>query len=157
MTIPWYRPLLEQEAAKCGLDADLVEAIVMQESAGRCAAYRYEPMFWTRYLQNNPLFNTYDPQRASASYGLMQVMYSTAWELGFRKTPEYLFIPETAIEYGVLYLAGLMLWAGADTWKAVAAYNGGRGAWNQPQAQRYAINVQSIFNKIKARSGVADA
>ena len=157
MTIPWFRPLIEREAAKVNIDPDLVEAIVWQESSGRCAAYRYEPMFWSRYLQHDLRFNTYDPQRVSASYGLMQVMYSTAWELGFRAIPELLFVPETALEYGVLNIASLILWAKGDTWKAVAAYNGGKGAWEQAAPQRYQASVRAWFDKIKARSGGANA
>ncbi len=61
-----------------------------QNQCGNPQAYRYEPVY-TRYIQNkaawksNPYYDS--PKRISASYGLMQIMYTTAYSVGFRGKP----------------------------------------------------------------------
>jgi len=147
---PWYRSLVESEAKIVGLDPDVVQAVIFQESSGRAAAFRYEPGFYARYLKDKPEFNIMDPQRVSASYGLMQIMYPVAHELGFRQEPEYLFVPSINLHYGVAHLAGMVLWAGGDLRKAFAAYNGGKGGVNAPMPQHYAESVLTILGKIRA-------
>lgn len=114
------------EAAR--LDPVLVRAVVMTESSGRPCAYRYEPRFWDRYLADNPLWKDQEPRRVSASYGLMQVMYPVAWELGFREEPELLTVPRVGLFWGCTLLAGLLQWSKGDVDQALAAFNGGKGA-----------------------------
>lgn len=65
-----------------------LKAIAIVESNLDPKAYRFEPGFWERYLKNNPEWSDKDPKRVSASYGVMQLMYTTAWLLGFRGEPE---------------------------------------------------------------------
>jgi len=123
-----YRAEIRTAAAAHGLDPRIVEAVVMVESAGKTHAYRYEPGFWARYLAAKPEWMHLNPERVSASYGLMQVMYPVAREMGFLfADPELLFVPSTGLEFGCRKLASLMQWAEGDVVRALAAYNGGKG------------------------------
>jgi soluble lytic murein transglycosylase-like protein len=65
------------------------------------------------------------PDIVSSSYGLMQIMLSTAMEMGFRfEFPFELFEPETNIKWGCSYLKKLFDLYG--TWPdAIASYNQG--------------------------------
>ena len=47
-----YRALIERTAAAHGLDADLVEAIVIAESNGCTDAFRHEPDFYRQDQAN---------------------------------------------------------------------------------------------------------
>ncbi len=122
-----YRREIAQAAADYGLDPRVVEAVVAVESSGRTHAYRFEAGFWAKYLANHPDFRNAVPERVSASYGLMQVMYPVARELGFPGEPEMLFIPATGLAYGCRKLASLLKWAEGDLVRALCAYNGGKG------------------------------
>ena len=150
----WYRGDIDVIAPQFGLDPALVEAIVLVESAGKTHAYRYEPDFWRRYLADKVEWKDQNPERVSASYGLMQVMYSTAWECGFREEPECLFVPSIGLRWGCTYLSRLMEWAHQDPAKAVAAYNGGRGAWSKAPAQTYREKVYAHWHPGPERTGV---
>lgn len=148
-----YSDLIQQIAATHRLDPRVVEAIVLQESSGHTDAFRFEPKFWDRYLSKLVLYRGKVPRRVSSSYGLMQIMYPTAWDRGFRGEPEELFIPHVGLEWGCRHLAYLQAWASmfpgtprvllAST---LAAYNGGK-ADNEPGHQpllrngRYAAQV----------------
>ena len=88
-----YRAEIDAAATTHGLDADLVAAVVEQESAGRFYAYRYEAEFFLRYLATKPEWKDRDPHEVAASFGLMQVMFPTAVELGFTGEPWDLFNP----------------------------------------------------------------
>jgi soluble lytic murein transglycosylase-like protein len=139
-----YKTQIEAAATKWGLDPLLVEAVVVQESAGNTDAFRFEPDFWNRYLKGNPKYRHLNPRRVSSSYGLMQVMYcriledkvadNDAWE------PELMFIPENGLDIGCGLLRELLEWAAGiepvnptctPQFAALAAYNGGRGG-NDP-------------------------
>lgn len=136
-----YRALIESIAASNGLDADLVEAVVLTESSGNTDAFRFEPGFWRLYLQDNPRYMDLIPRRVSSSYGLMQVMYPVSVELGFTGEPEELFIPQIGLKYGCKKLAQLMEWAHGDRAKALGAYNAGRGGWDSAPGRVYATKV----------------
>jgi soluble lytic murein transglycosylase-like protein len=123
-----YRAHIERAAAVHQLDPDVIEALVLVESSGHADAFRYEPDFWRRYMQGKPQWEHAIPRRVSSSYGLMQCLYVVAWELGFRGEPEELFVPKINLAYGCLKFAQLMDWAGDDTERALAAYNGGKRA-----------------------------
>src|SRR5690348_13739676 len=103
-----YRKEIEAAAAKYALDPDLVEAVVQQESNDWASAFRFEPDFWVRYLQNDPAYAGRNQREVSASYGLMQVMYPTAVDHGFAGQPWELFAPAASLEYGCKHLASLM-------------------------------------------------
>lgn len=129
-----YSPLISATANAHGLDPNFVEAVVIQESSGATDAFRFEPKFYARYLAKNPAYAGQNPRRISSSYGLMQVMYVVAKELGFAGEPEELFVPMVGLEWGCRRLAVLMTWAKGDLLSVAAAYNGGR-ADNEPGHQ----------------------
>lgn len=136
-----YWDLITKVAAEFKLDPVLVEAIVVTESSGNADAFRFEPMFYNRYIKPKGLFPGQNPRRVSSSYGLMQVMYPTALENGYPKEypPERLFEPELSLRAGCRLLRSLLDWAagfpGTTPEKqlsaALASYNGGRGS-NKP-------------------------
>jgi len=139
-----YWPLIQEVAAKHGLDPLLVEAVVVQESSGNTDAFRFEPDFWNRYMKGKPEHIGKNPRRVSSSYGLMQVMYQVALERGFSPSlpPETLFVPELGLEWGCRHLVYLKTWAESlgvsdeDALLAtIASYNGGRGG-NNPQKDK---------------------
>lgn len=145
-----YRPLIESIAAAHSLDPNLVEAIVIQESNACTDAFRYEDGFYRRYLKGHARFAGQIPRRISSSYGLMQVMYTTAQEYGFHDVPEVLFVPDQGLQFGCLHLKHLLQWAGADTRKALASYNGGEGNWQAVKPQRYASQVLMLKASVEA-------
>lgn len=122
----WFRAEIEVVASRYGLDPNLVEAIVRVESSGLTHAYRYEPAFYQTYLANNPEYDGGNPRRVSASYGLMQVMYPVARELGLSGEPENLFVPLVGLEFGCKKLHQLLKWSKGNVDQALAAYNGGK-------------------------------
>lgn len=161
-----YRTEIVITAARHSLDPDLVQAVVEQESSGRFYAYRYEPAFFQRYLANNPEYMHRDPYEVSASFGLMQCMFTTAREHGFTGEPWDLFNPTKNLEIGCTILASLFTWArsqytGLATYEqasvtraALASYNGGKGG-NSPnnigvlRNQQYALAVLARYDRIK--------
>lgn len=145
-----YRPLIEQIAAQYALDPNLVEAVVLAESSGRTDAFRFEPVFFERYLKDKPEYAGQNPRRVSSSYGLMQVMYPTAKQYGFAGPPEFLFVPETGLRFGCEHLAALIAWANGNIRQAVAAYNGGQGGWKAQVPQLYADRVLAFRRTIEA-------
>lgn len=145
-----YRMDIEAIAARHQLDPNLVEAVVLTESSGDTRAYRYEPAFWQRYLATKPEWQHADRERVSASYGLMQVLYPVAKELGYTGEPETLMVPRIGLEYGCLKLRTLLAWARGDVRTALAAYNGGAG--NNPiggplKNAAYADKVQAYLTQ----------
>jgi len=95
-------------AKKYRLEKTLIKAMAIVESALDVKAYRYEPMFWERYLKNNDSWKDKDSKIVSASYGLMQLMFTTAWQLGFRGQAEDLYNPVINVELGAKLMRQLM-------------------------------------------------
>ena len=123
----YYDKEVQTAAAKHGLDPALVKAVVLIESSGRTSAYRHEPEFWLRYMANKPSWKDAIPERVSSSYGLMQVMYTTALIHGFSRQPEHLFLPEVGLDFGCKHLKYLLDRCNGDEEMALAQYNGGMG------------------------------
>jgi soluble lytic murein transglycosylase-like protein len=99
-----YRALVEKEAAREGLSAEIAEAVMAVESG-------------------------YNPSAigGAGEIGLMQILPSTARMLGFAGTNADLAVPETNIHYGVTYLAQAWRLAGGDLCTAVMKYRAGHG------------------------------
>ena len=157
-----YRREAESMAMTHGIDPDLVEAVCWIESSGQTHAYRYEPQFWRRYMLGKAEWVNALPERVSASYGLMQVMFATAVEHGYPRIqpPEYLFVPIVGLEYGCKVLARRIRKASAmapDSPEdvriraALASYNGG---WkdNRPDSlpDRNAAYASKVLDKMAA-------
>jgi soluble lytic murein transglycosylase-like protein len=147
----WYRAEIEAAAREHGLDADLVEALVLVESAGLAHAYRWEPEFWKRYLEGKPRWIGSNPRRVSASYGLCQVMFPVAVELGYVGEPEGLFVPSVALDMGCMKLAELLKWSGGNADAALAAYNGGKVGNASPPYRNaaYVTKVKAALLQVK--------
>ncbi|MFZ5425739.1 MAG: transglycosylase SLT domain-containing protein [Thermodesulfobacteriota bacterium] len=153
------RKMMEETAARHGLPARLVEAVVKVESGGDPWAFRYEPRFYERYVLNDASLRAAPPcslaterQARASSWGLMQVMGATARGLGFSGPfLAQLCEPSAGLEYGCRLLALLrdrhlpsLGWPGV-----VAAYNAGSprrdesGRYvNQPYVEKIAKALQ---------------
>lgn len=143
-----YRNEIEFAARLAGLDPDLVEAVVLVESSGRTDAFRHEPDFYERYVKGKPEYEGRNPRRIASSYGLMQIMYTTAQLYGFRAEPEMLFLPNIGLEYGCRHLAALLK-KHQETGDALEAYNAGRA--NTPAGEKYRAKVISEFVRVRAQ------
>jgi soluble lytic murein transglycosylase-like protein len=85
------------------------------------------------------------PRRVASSYGLMQILYVTACDLGFTGEPEMLFVPRVGLEWGALQLAKLLAWAGGDIERALCAYNGGTGIADGPGPYKNAFYASRVM------------
>lgn len=151
MTAKW-RPLIAQTLALHpvpGLEPDVVEAMIHTESSGKPDAYRFEPGYWTRYCKDHPVFKRGDPRDIAASYGLMQVMYPTAYSLGFRGKPQELFVPQQSLLYGVRLMGENLRWSEGNVDAALAAYNGGRKG-NRAAPYRNGVYVNKVKKHLAA-------
>lgn len=151
MTTARWRPLIQQAlaAAPSSLTVDIVEAMVRTESSGNPKAYRFEPAYWERYCRKHPIFKHGDPKRIAASYGLLQLMYPTAYSLGFRGEPEDLYDPATSLKYGVLLMRDNLRWSQGNLDAALAAYNGGRKG-NREVPYRNGVYVNKVKRHLAA-------
>jgi soluble lytic murein transglycosylase-like protein len=164
-----YRKEIEAAAKTYGLDPQLVEAIVLTESAGNTDAFRFEPNYYNRYLKPKKLYPGQNPRRVSSSYGLMQIMYDVAKERGYPDSllPEHLFFPEVGLAWGCKHLRMLFDWANEPQFAAcseqdkleavLASYNGGRGD-NKPTQKplRNASYVRKVLaNLTLLKAGAA--
>jgi soluble lytic murein transglycosylase-like protein len=148
-----YRPLIQAAAAKHGIDPLVAETIVIVESDGRADAFRYELTYFTDAEFAALTYPFTIRRRVSSSYGLMQIMYPTALDMGFdpHAAPEELFVPETNLDLGCKYFASLLAWAHGDVSKAFGAYNGGEGGWNNTQAQVYTVDAMKQLAELQAQ------
>jgi soluble lytic murein transglycosylase-like protein len=98
------RAMVEQEALKTGLPADIADAVVHIES-------------------------NYDPSVIGGvgEIGLMQVRPGTAAMLGFRGSAAELAKPEVNIHYGVAYLSKAWRLADGDLCRTLMKYRAGHG------------------------------
>ena len=156
-----YWSEIQAAAKKHDLDPMLVEAIVVQESAGNADAFRFEPNFWNRYLKPMKIYVGANPREVSSSYGLMQVMYQVAVERGFPRDlrPQHLFIVENALEYGCRQLKfqfdaakkfsaehpEIPVQPKDIIMAAIASYNGGNGGNRPGQVLRNAAYARSVL------------
>lgn len=149
-------------AKKYRIEKTLIKAVAVTESALDVRAYRHEPMFWERYLKDHKDWKDKDTNIVSASYGLMQLMFTTAWGLGFRGQAEDLYNPVINVELGTKLIIQLMaktlfspnkaLWP-LDI--ALARYNGGsRGNPREDGSlrnQSYVDKVKDHYWKLRAK------
>lgn len=152
-----YRHAIQAAAAQHGLDPDLVESVVFQESSGRADAFRHEPGYFERYVKGQAPWAAYDPRRVASSYGLMQIMFPTAVQYGYDGEPEGLFDITTNLTLGCQILRDLLDRFGQDPLKALAAYNGGPSGIGRAAPMHYAHTVVQRYDRIRlARRTLAD-
>jgi soluble lytic murein transglycosylase-like protein len=119
------RRMIEVVADKYSINPDLIEAMVIKESSGNAMAIRYEPAFYRNYIVKLNLPEDEGKKRAT-SYGLLQIMYQSAIEDGFKSIAEDLLIPNVGLEWGVKHLSKKIAKYGKeDINRAIAAYNAG--------------------------------
>ena len=157
-----YFPEIVKAAADYKLDPILVEAVVVQESAGNADAFRWERDFWNRYLKPKPEWVGKNPRRVSSSYGLMQPLYVVATERGYPTNlpPEGLFVPEISLKYGCAHLRWMVdrieakypQFTPAEKLRAsLASYNGGFQAPDalRPANRAYADSVLRYYQQLQ--------
>ena len=114
------------------LDAELVCAIVEQESSWNPWAIQYEPAFFAKYVEPSVAKLHLSATEASAratSWGLMQVMGQVAREHGFRG--EYLSElcdPGNGLDVGCRLFVAKLAAAKGDVETALRLWNGGGNA-----------------------------
>lgn len=101
--LPRWGTLVERVASEVGVDAWLLAAIVSEETGWRPSAARDERRLrrlrWAREVVERHGLDENDPA-VWRSYGLAQVAYLTAVDLGYRGSPDGLRDPEASLRYG---------------------------------------------------------
>jgi soluble lytic murein transglycosylase-like protein len=131
-----FVPAIRRAARPYDLDPYLLGALVVAESSANPFAIRVERGFWSRYgaaiirrarLTTETTDDTWliYPDLASASYGLCQIMYPVALELGVRPTyPTELCDIGLNLDLGARLLSGHLRRHRGDETAALGAYNG---------------------------------
>jgi soluble lytic murein transglycosylase-like protein len=153
-----WRSIVDKCAVEFQVSQALILSVIQMESGGDKNAFRYEPGFYKYYLENNATWQNlmiernYTEKQVSSSYGLMQLMYPTAWMLGFREDPEELYNPYKNIHLGTKYLKQLLDKYDGNHFLALAHYNGGSTGAKQyinnelnQRPARYANKANQIY------------
>jgi soluble lytic murein transglycosylase-like protein len=121
-----YDSVIEQAAARYGLDPAVLHGLIQQESG-------------------------FDPgaQSSAGASGLTQLMPGTASSMGVANPLN----PTESIEGGARYLSQLMSQFGGDTEDALAAYNAGPGAVRQYGGIPPYAETQSYVSKVLGYAG----
>lgn len=147
------RELIKKYAKNNAIPENILVGMIYSESNSNPRAYRYEPAFYKRYIKGKgkyPYENA--PERVSASYGCYQLMFTTAYDMGYRGEPEGLYDPETNIIYACkLYNSIYDKFPEIKDEKerckfTVAAYNAGRGSINKMLALARKVEGKQIFD-----------
>ena len=150
-----YDEIIKKWSKIYGIDEKLIRAIIQTESSWKVYAFRREPKFWNRYWVNIKNLFAVTPEKdeqwlsspdiVSSSYGLMQLMLTTAMELGFRyEYPFELFDPATNIKWGCALLKKLYDRYG-DWQDAVSAYNQGNNRKNLDGTYKNQKYVETVL------------
>ena len=121
-----YGDYIKKASLNFGVPRELILAVIWRESRGHPDSVRGEPRI------------------GDASYGLMQILCSTARDMGFRGACYELTDPEKNIWLGTAYLAWLKN-HGLPTWAlVVAAYNCGPGRVRR-LCRYYGYSIRAIW------------
>lgn len=157
----WWT-LVDKWCVICGVSQSLALAVIQRESGGNPDATRYEMAFESKYVLGNATWLKrcaelkITPREAAASYGLMQLMFTTAWGYGCKDIKTALD-PDQNIRFGVAHLAALIKKHGSKE-AALAAYNGGDGAaadlkaGRDTAATRYSRKVMALYEEYRAEA-----
>lgn len=138
---------VREAAAKYSVTVPLIKAVIAKESSFRPHVTRDEPHV------KAPQYGI-DGDR---SYGLMQVLVSTARDRGYQGEPEGLLEPRTNVLVGTKHLAWLTKRYG-DTTRVIAAYNAGSPRMSKVRIgefenQDYVNKTTAWLKKFKAAEG----
>ena len=157
--ISQWVPQVNEVCMKVGISQSLVLAVITKESNGNPNAKRKEPRYRREYVDINPTWLTYSRKNnvsledIPTSYGLMQMMFTTACGYGCKSLVQALD-PYESIRFGAAHLK-MLLNKYDDMGEALAAYNGGNGgaaAWRAKKntdAVVYAKDVMRIYEEYK--------
>jgi soluble lytic murein transglycosylase-like protein len=129
-----FDKLFEKTGKDYHIKSLLLKAIAVRESALNPRAYRHEPEYWEHYLKHLDSWKDKEPTIVAASYGLMQILFTTASGLGFVGTAEELYDPTINIDLGAKALFEIMErvkkhdYSNFDLWPieiGLSRYNGG--------------------------------
>lgn len=127
MTDPSLVQLIKTKAREHGLAADLVAAVVCEESRGIPTAMSGGQ----KRLRD----------RLRACYGLMQVQWETAWVNGFFDEQRELLHPDVGLMWGCRVLRRYIAEMGSE-YDGIRAYNAGRhGARDHGRGKAYAERI----------------
>ena len=117
-------------ALNMGLDPALICSICAHESDGwQAYAVRYEPAFYTRYIEPMHGLTPTEATMRATSFGLMQIMGEVAREQGFAgKYLTELFDPLTNLQQGCQKFRKCLEREGGNVTAALLRYNGGGNA-----------------------------
>ena len=132
---PWGESIREA-AERHDVPEPWIRAVIEVESSWNPTAYRFEPRI------------------NDASYGLMQLLYGTAQDLGYSGAASGLFDPDTNIDLGAKLLGRLRQQNGDDFARVYSAYNSGRPDRYLVSSQVYS-NVQRALNALSQYATVA--
>ncbi len=143
---------VKDEAKRQNVDLYIVLGLITMESGWNENALRCEDLYesnWEERVDELKGCKDYDcdktidsPQgpdyhQVSCSYGLTQLIYPTAWGIGFREKGTELFDGKKSVEYGIKHLKGLFD-DYDDVRDVLVGYNAGR--WNIGNAKRKCKN-----------------
>lgn len=147
---------------KWGVERAILKAVAVVESSMNQMARRHEPVFWEKYKHKFPELADRDPEEVSTSYGLMQIMYTTAYGMGFRGPGIELYNPVINIGYGARLLNRLLNEIVYEPWYrhlpmtiALCRYNG--GSYKNPDKDgslrtfSYSQKVVKAYAEIRAK------
>lgn len=150
------------DALKVDFDCDkrcVLLAFCENESSMGMFNFRYEPayglagLYFRKSKILRELYDVYGPM-VSMSYGPMQIMYATAYDLGYRGHPLALSSLENSIEWVIKYMNRASS-QGAKSLKLLASsYNGGSiSSWKtNPAVDQYALRIEMLYDKWKKKS-----
>lgn len=127
-----FTPEIERYSNLYGVDANIVRAIIQQESNWNIYSIRYEPG-WSylsetgRFAKLNNITESTETELQKFSYGLGQIMGSVYRELGFGANFMTLFSAEIQISYLCKYVKKISVFT-RNPQELFACYNGGHGA-----------------------------
>ncbi|MCH9730784.1 MAG: lytic transglycosylase domain-containing protein [Actinomycetia bacterium] len=142
MTRSELQRLADTTARRHGLSAAAFRALIDTESSWNPRAYRHEPAFFARYIRGRVEWSRspwgQNSRRSAASYGLGQLMYTTAVQMGFprNRPPEELYDPALNLDLTARKWRSVLARAGGNPAEAYSLYNSGLPLDRAPASTR---------------------
>lgn len=129
MTIDQLKAIAKIAAINMDLDPALVMSVIEHESSWNPWAVRYEPAFYTRYIEKMVGLSSTEKTMRATSFGLMQVMGQVAREKGYdEKFLTSLCDPLNGVMMGCVKLRECWNKAHGDVRETLLCFNGGGDA-----------------------------